>query len=509
MVSRDFFVLPAAAFPAFCGYPVIKTARFGGGRAVFRSAKARWFVQAAFSEPLSRVIERVAAILAFSLFAIVFLFVMAMPARAQPLREALASAYSNNPNIASALISVKVSAEDIALRRAGKLPTIGFSAELNNSVSVVGGNATVSNGATLGLSYRQTLFDNLRTDAQIEQARAFSTVAVQSLRNAEQNVLLSAATAYFNVIRDTELVKLRGENVAFFQTQVQAAKDRLGIGEGTRTDVSQAEARLASGVAAYKNAIASLQVSQAAYRRWIGQPPRDLSMDYDFGNLLPLSLDQALGLADSLHPAILGAMAQIRAAQSASDAARAAFGPTLDLIGSICAVNCFGANGTGMTGSVRLTLSIPIYAGGALGASVRQANLNQVKSELDAMATRSQVREAVVSAWNGVQNSDAQIAAASSAAALSREVLDGVIEEQRVGQRTVLDVLNARSDLTSARENLISAQSSRMIASFSLLSAIGRLSAADLALPVRILSGDGYLQTVEDVWAELRSVPEN
>ncbi|VAW18042.1 Type I secretion outer membrane protein, TolC precursor [hydrothermal vent metagenome] len=162
-----------------------------------------------------------------------------------------------------------------------------------------------------------------------------------------------------------------------------------------------------------------------------------------------------------------------------------------------------------MSGSVRLTLSIPIYSGGAMGASVRQANLNQIKSELDAFATRDQVREAVISSWNGVQNANAQITSAQSSANSSQLVLDGVIEEQRVGQRTILDVLNSRSDLTLARESLITAQSARMIASFSLLSAVGRLSAVELNLPVEIMSADGYLQTVEDVWSELRSVPVN
>lgn len=430
-------------------------------------------------------------------------------ARAETLQEALASAYATNPNIASALISVKASAEDIAIRRSGKLPTIGFSADYTHAWTVVGGSSSSTNTATLGLSYRQTLFDNLKTDAQIEQARAFSSVATQALRNAEQNVLLSAATAYFNVIRDTQLVQLRAENVAFFTAQVEAARDRLNIGEGTRIDVSQADARLASGVASYRNAVTSLQVSQAGYQRWVGHSPQNLSMGYNFGGTLPGSLNQALNLADVQHPAILTALAQIRAAQSASDAAHAAFGPTLDLIGSICAINCFGGGTTGMSGSIRLTLSIPIYAGGALGASVRQANLNQIKSELDALATRDQVRESVISAWNGVQNANAQIESAQSAASSSQLVLNGVIEERNVGQRTTLDVLNSRADLTTAQEILISAQSSRLIASFSLLSSVGRLSATQLNLPVQIRSADGYLQTVEDVWAELRSVPAN
>lgn len=433
----------------------------------------------------------------------------ATPANAESLRAALASAYATNPNIASALISVKASAEDIAIRRAGKLPTISATADYTHSWTVAGGSLTENDTSSLGLTYRQTLFDNLKTDAQIEQARAFSVVATQALRNAEQNVLLSAATSYFNVIRDTQLVQLRADNVAFFRAQKQAASDRLNIGEGTRIEVSQADARLASSVASYKNAITGLQVSQAGYQRWVGHSPRNLGMAYDFGGSIPGSLDQALNLADVQHPAIMTAYAQIRAAQSASDAAAAAFGPTLDLIGSIVGNTNFGTGTNAINGSVRLSLTIPLYAGGALGAGARQANLNQIKSELDALATRDQVRESVISAWNGVQNANAQIASAQSAASSSQLVLNGVIEEQKVGQRTILDVLNSRSELTSSREILISAQSSKLIASFSLLSAVGRLSAADLNLPVQIRTGQGYSETVEDIWSELRSIPNN
>ncbi|MCB9993735.1 MAG: TolC family outer membrane protein [Hyphomicrobiaceae bacterium] len=433
----------------------------------------------------------------------------AVSAHAESLRDALANAYASNPNIASALLSVKASAEDIAIRRSGKLPQISGSASANYNWAVTGGTTTQSTTLQVGLSYRQVLFDSLKTDAQIEQARALAVAAAQALRNAEQNVLLSAASAYANVVRDTQLVRLRQDNVAFFQAQLQSAKDRESIGEGTRVDVSQAEAGLAQAIAAYQNAIASLQTSQASYVRWIGHDPRDLSLDFNFGNMLPSSLDQALNQAEGNHPAILAAQAQIRAAQSGSDAAKAAFGPTLSLISSICGFNCFGAGTSGMSGSVALQLSVPIYSGGALGASLRQANIRQIKSEIDALDARDQVRESVFQAWSGLQNAAAQIQSALSSERASQLALDGVIEERNVGQATTLDVLNARSNLTSAREVLISARTSQLIASFSLLAASGHLSAEYLSLPVRLQSADGYVQSVEDVWAELRSLPDN
>jgi outer membrane protein len=151
---------------------------------------------------------------------------------------------------------------------------------------------------------------------------------------------------------------------------------------------------------------------------------------------------------------------------------------------------------------------VPIYRGGSLGATVRKANLNQIKSEVDALAARDQVREAVISSWSTLQNATAQIASANSAVASGQLVVEGVVQERDVGQSTTLDVLNAQAELTQAREGLITATTSRIIASFALVAAAGRLSPAELGLNVEVKSADGYIATVEDVWAELRAIDE-
>jgi outer membrane protein len=442
------------------------------------------------------------------------LLVLPAAAQAESLRDALAAAFVHHPSIASALLSVKMAAEDIAARQAGTRPFVGVSADIGASVSAVAGGAPVRGNysANLGISYRQTLFDNLQTDAHVDQARAYAEMAKQALRNAEQNVLLQAASAYLAVVRDTRLVQLRQENVSFLQAQVQSADDRLEIGEGTRIEVSQAEAGFAQAVASYQAAIANLQTSRASYERWIGHPPQSLSLDFRFAGILPPSLAEALRLGTTQHPAILTAQAQIMAAQYATDAAERAFGPTIDLISSIGGTasgpTSFTSPSPSAAASVRLSLSIPIYAGGAMGVALRKANLGLMQSELDAMSTQDEVREAVIAAWAGVQNAAAQIESAQTAVASGQLALDGVIEERNVGQSTTLDVLNARGSLTSTQEGLIVAQSSRLIAAFSLAAATGTLSARDLQLPVEIETGDGYIQTVQDVWQELRAVPQ-
>jgi len=422
---------------------------------------------------------------------------------AESLTNALAKAYTNNPAMASALISVKLASEDIVLRKAGKRPQVNLSATGQYSWSTIGGTTTDSGSTSLNLQYNQRLFDGLKTDAQIDQARAFADAATHGLRNTEQNLLLSAATAYMDVVRDTNLASLRADNVKFLRAQVSSARNRLNVGEGTKIDVAQAEARLAQSVAAYKSSVNSLRTSQASYVRWTGTKPSGLNSNFKFGKALPRTLDAALRSAKANHPAVQTALAQVEAAKYGTDAALRAFGPTLDLIGSICALDCGGPS-KGTSGSIRLTLAIPIYQGGSLGASARKANLSHIKAEVDAMATVSQVEEAVISAWSGLQSSIALIESANAAVRSGQIALDGVIEERNVGQRTTLDVLNARAELTSAKESLYTAQRNKVVAAFSVVSAAGKLDAASLHLPVSIKSASGYRARVEDIWAELR-----
>ena len=432
-------------------------------------------------------------------------------AHAETLREALTSAYVNNPSILSALLNVKSTAENIALAKSAKLPNIGASISSNSSYTFDGTAQDLTPSVNVGLSYNQTIFDNFKSDADIEAARAITEASRYSLQNSEQNVFLAVVQAYMGVIRDTQLVQLRQENVKFYQAQVQSAKDRLDIGEGTKIDVSQAEARLAQGTASYQAAVASLQTSQASYERYVGHKPKNLTTSYRLGTLMPKSLDTAISEAVSFHPAILAAKAGVRAAQAGSDSANAAFGPTLSFTSSIGSTvlgptTAFGPNDPSPRASAGFSLSIPIYGGGRYGANIRKANIEQIKSEVDALATRDQIKESVISAWSSLQNANAQIESANTAVASGELSLEGVVQSRDVGQATTLDVLNAQSELTSIREGLIQANAAKVIASFALVAATGHLTAADLSLDVEVKTGEDYIAKVEDVWQELRAL---
>lgn len=429
-------------------------------------------------------------------------------AQAQSITQALTAAYNYAPDLASAHLAAKSSAENVALARAGKLPVIGASVGSTYDWSIAGGDFTDSTLSTAGLSYNQTIFDNFKTEAQIEAARAGAEAAEYQIRNTEQNVLLAVVQAYMDVLSNRQLVALRQENVNFYQAQLQSAKDRLDVGEGTRIDVAQAEARLAQGDATYRASQASLEISQATFARYVGVPPQNLDASHNYNRLIPNSLQGALSEAETGHPAIMLAKAAIRAAQAGSDAASAAFGPTATVSGQI-GTALSGTNALqGISGKLGFSITVPIYAGGAIGAGVRQANLDQIKSEVDAMSAYDQIREAVIAAWAGIQSADAQISAATAAVSAGREVLEGTIQERDLGTSTTLDVLNSQAELTTARESLINAQTNKVIATFSLLSSMGRLTATNLGLPVEVKTAVQYNNAVEDVWQELRTVAE-
>src|SRR3569833_2026786 len=189
-------------------------------------------------------------------------------AHAETLREALTSAYLNNPTILSALLNMKTTAENIAIAKSAKLPQIGASASITDSYTA--GFPPQMPVGSVGASISQNIFDNFKNDADVEAKRALTKASRYSLSNSEQNILLNVVQAYMGVVQGTQLVQLNQDNVKFYQAQVQSANDRLKIGEGTKIDVSQAQARLAQGTAAYETAVADLETSQASYERYDG-----------------------------------------------------------------------------------------------------------------------------------------------------------------------------------------------------------------------------------------------
>jgi outer membrane protein len=327
------------------------------------------------------------------------------------------------------------------------------------------------------------------------------------LRNTEQTVLLDAVTAYMDVILAQALLSIRAQNIDFLTEQVRAARDRLNVGEGTRTDVAQTDAALQLGRSTYNAAVAALNAARANYQLVIGHAPRNLGKLRSIAKLLPRSVDSGIATGRARHPAILASGYNVDVAAFNVKVLEGQLLPTVSVDGTFSTGTDQQGPGSGTTNSaaVMARLSVPIYQGGLPSAQIRQAKETLGQRRIEQDVARDQVRLAVVSAWGNLDAASAQIEATNAQVAAEQLVLSGVIEERKVGQRTTLDVLTAQQDLLNARILQVTAQRDKVVAAFALLAATGGLDAANLGLAVRRYEPTHHYEQVRDKWFGLRT----
>jgi outer membrane protein len=428
------------------------------------------------------------------------------PAGAETIREALALAYANNPSLNAARAQLRGVDENVPQALSGWRPTVSAAASAGRLATGSDSVIDYRNNASISLSISQTLFRGFRTINSTRQAEAVVKAQRESLMSTEQDTLLDAATAYVDVIRDTALVSLQRSDLAFLEEQVRAARDRFDVGEGTRTDVSQAEARSAEARASLNTALANLNTSRAIYRQVIGIEANSLSADTSISRYVPKSIDQAMQLSEANQPLIRQAQHLVDAAIFNTKTIEGELLPTVTLDGSISrswdpSPTADYSDNAQIFGNV----SIPLYQGGGVSSRVRQAKeeLGQTRLQLD--VTRDQVRANVISAWGNYQAAEASIVAAQAAVEAQQLALEGVIEEQRVGQRTTLDVLDAQRELVTQQSNLVTAQRNRIVSGYQLVASIGRLDAESLGLNVARYNPKQHYEAVRDQWFGLRT----
>lgn len=432
-------------------------------------------------------------------------------AQAETLAGALARAYQTNPELNAARAGLRATDEGVSQALSGYRPTINAEASTGISTSRNRPNGTVNSSTTLypsaiSLVVVQPLFRGFRTQNAVAQAEAGVQAGRASLLNTEQNIFLTATQAYMDVLADRAILALRQQNVGFLDEQVRSTQARFDVGEGTRTDIAQANARRAFALAQVSAARAALTSSNASYRQVVGVSPDQLVTPSPFTNSMPGSLQAAVDDALATHPAILASRANIDVAQSAVAIAEGELLPELNLEGRAQrAWDQGGSGGPNDSLSATLRLSVPIYQGGRATSGVRQSieTLGQRRLELD--VAREQVRAAVYAAFGGLEASRAQIEATSAQVSASQVALSGILEEQRVGQRTTLDVLNTQDELITARINEVNARRDLVVASYSLASALGRLSAQSLGLQVARYEPAEHYEAVRDQWYGLRT----
>ncbi|MCY0097076.1 TolC family outer membrane protein [Hoeflea ulvae] len=419
------------------------------------------------------------------------------PAAAETLFQAMAKAYENNPDLNAARAGLRATDEGVAVAKSGYRPSIA--AEVVTTSTNASGFTT--NSASIGVSINQTLFDGFQTRNNVRAAEALVYQGRQNVRGTEIDILLATVQAYANLVRDRQIVVYRQQNIAFLQEQFSAARARFDVGESTRTDVSLAEAELAGARASLVAAVAQAKASAAVYAQIVGSTPGDLKPVPSPRNLLPRTLDGAVAQGVTDHPVVLAAQFGIDAAGYAVKVQEGTFLPSVRVRGSVAAAD----EGIG-TAQIEARVTVPIYQGGAASANVRQAKEQLGQRRILVDSARRSIEQSVVTSWSQMEAATATIEANNAQLSASRQALDGVVEERRVGQRTTLDVLNAQQTLLTAKEAISQSERNVIVASYSVLAGTGKLTIEHLGLQVARYQVADHYEATKDRWYGLRTV---
>jgi outer membrane protein len=436
-------------------------------------------------------------------------------ARAESLPEALVKAYQTNPALNAERARQRATDENVPQALAGYRPQIvaSLSAGLQSVRDLLPGNTVQVQSANLkpwqiGVTVTQVLFNGFKTANSVRVAELQVSSGREALRNAGQGILLDAVTVYTNVLANQTLVEAQRANVAFLRETQAITQKRLNAGDVTPTDTAQAEARLNRGLADLNAAEVALAISQATYAQVIGNSPSQLRPAEIVDRLGPRSRDDATGLAFNQHPAVMAAGFDVDVASTTIRVAESSLLPSITVQGSVSRSRdndpTLGTRGTDQA-SIIGALNQPIYDGGTAASQTRQAKEISAQSRLVLEQVRNQARTAAVSAWVANEGAKIAVAASESEVKAATVALQGVQREAAGGQRTTVDVLNSQQDLILAKARLIGAQRDRVIASYTLLAAIGRLDVKTLNLNTPDYLPEVHYHQVRDAWHGLRT----
>jgi outer membrane protein len=438
---------------------------------------------------------------------------LALPAQADTLNDALVRAYQTNPQINASRAQQRATDENVPQALSGYRPQIvgSLSAGLQAVRNILPDN-TVQTATlkpwTIGVTVTQNLFNGFKTANSVRVAEFQVLSGREALRNTGQGVLLDAVTAYMNVIANQALVEAQRSNVAFLRETLNITRRRYDAGDVTPTDTAQAEARLSRGLADLNAAEVALETSRAVYAQVISTPPGVLAPAQTVDRFVPRSRQGAIDTALRENPAVIAATYDVDVATATIGVAESSLLPQANVIGSI---NRSGDTDTNLDtkrstqAGVVGQLNVPIYDGGLAASQTRQAKETAAQSRLVLEQVRTQARTAAISAWISSEGTKVALSAAEAEVKSADIALQGVRREAQAGQRTTIDVLNSQQDLTAARSRQILAQRDRVIASYTLLSAIGRLDVRTLGLNTPDYLPEVHYHQVRDAWHGVRT----
>lgn len=424
-------------------------------------------------------------------------------AHAETITDALASAYRYNPRLDAARATLRATDEEVARANSGYRPNITGSADVGyqNQEVKPGNTQTETHPRGYGVSAVQPLFRGFRTLNQVREAEATVRAGRETLRAVEQAVLLDVATAYMDVVRDTNILKLRENNVNVLTRELKATQERFNVGEVTRTDVAQAEARRAASISALDVARSNLKISRGTFERHVGHPPSNLVEPSTLDRRLPRSLEEGIAIAIRENPTIVVALYREQAQRHTVDRIWGELLPTVQLEATYN--RRFDPSSTTdqtETSQLRGVLSVPIYTTGEVQARVRQAKHTHVGRIQEIEQSRADVQAIVVQAWSQLAAAKGQLESDNASVNAFRTALAGVREEERVGQRTLLDILNSEQELLNAEVNLTTTRRNIIVASYNVLASVGRLNIQELGAVSEVYDPNIHYYEVRRKW---------
>ena len=438
----------------------------------------------------------------------------AAPAGADTMEAALLRAYQTNPQLNAQRASVRATDENVPQALSGYRPKVTVTAsgggQFTNQLTNGSSGKKIEEGPqgphAVGATLTQTLFNGNQTANKTRAAESQVLGAREGLRLLEQSVLLAAATIYMDYLRDAAILEVQRSNTKVLEQTLRQTRDRYSAGLVTPTDVAQSQAQLAAGRTQELAAEATLATTRANFRRIIGNEPEQLAPASPVDRYLPETLQGAIDLGLAENPNVTAAMFGIDVNFLAVKVNEGALFPTVTLTASvqktwqqtITQIRQFNASATAQ-------VSVPIYQGGAEYSLIRQSKENLEQQRLNLEQVRDQTRADLVTAWGQLLAGKAQIASSQAQVSASEIALTGTRREASVGQRTVLDVLNAQQALVNARIALVTAQHDRVVASYAVLSAVGRLSPKVLHLATPIYDPGIHYHQVRDDWLGVRT----
>ena len=433
-----------------------------------------------------RVIEAMLGALALSSS-----LVLPVPALADTLNEALVAAYLGNPDLDAERARLRATDELVPQALSGWRPQVF----IDSSYQVLRGQNSQgdldANTTSNALSVRQNVYAGGGTKAQTSRAENLVRAGRADLIAREQSVLLSAVNAYASAWRDLAVLDLALSNERVLRRQLQQTRDQFSVGEVARTDVAQAEAGVSRAQSDVEQAKANLAASNASFKQVVGREPRQLADPMRLTDL-PASIEEAQAIAES-NPNIISATHQLFAARDDVDVAFANLLPSLDVVGDV-GYQDEPRNGVNYqrSATIGVALSVPLYQGGAEYSRVRQ-NRETVQQQRSALeSTNRAVQANATTTWEQLQAASAAVQSFRDEVRANQVAFEGVNQEQLVGLRTVIDVLDAQQDLFTSQVNLVRARAIEVLASYQLRAATGQLTVQDLDLPVAPYEPEGY-----------------